>query len=56
MTRFASALIRHTDDVRTREIAAHEAGKVARDFAPVRAQIDRNIATAQAANKRYSLY
>lgn len=56
MTRFADTLVRVTDTVRTREIAAHEAGKVARDFAPVRARIAANTQTAQTANKRYSLY
>lgn len=56
MTRFADTLVRVTDDVRTREIADHKAGQLARDFAPVRAQIAANVQTAQAANKRYSLY
>jgi hypothetical protein len=56
MTRFAEALTRTTDNSRVREIREYEAGQVDRDFAPVRAQMARNLEVAKAANKAHSLY
>lgn len=48
MTRFASTLIRVNDDRRVQKIREDEAQQVARDFAPIKAKIARNMAAARA--------
>jgi hypothetical protein len=55
VTRFADTHTRLVDQVRTTEIARHEAAKVERQFAPVKAKATQNI-KSMAATRTWSLY
>jgi hypothetical protein len=54
-SKFADTHTRLVDSVRTTEIARHEAAKVERDFAPIKAKAAQNI-KAMSAKRTWSLY
>jgi|HubBroStandDraft_3_1064219.scaffolds.fasta_scaffold00345_21 hypothetical protein len=55
MTKFADTHTRLVDQVRTTEIARYEAGRVDRQFAPIKAKAAQNI-KAMSAKRTWSLY
>jgi hypothetical protein len=55
MTRFADTHTRLVDTARTTEIAKYEAGRIDRQFAPVKAKARKNI-QAMSAKRTWSLY
>jgi hypothetical protein len=55
MTRFADTHTRLVDQARTTQIAQHEAGRIDRQFAPIKAKATQNI-KAMSAKRTWSLY